>query len=279
MSLFPSRNIFSLQLPPVQKTPLVLDAPHSGLIFPEPYKPEYDLAQLTCWVDVWVDELWDFAPSYGIPLLASKIHRCFIDLNRHIYDVDPKILPNHQLALEPKARTLEIGNGLLKRIGPNGEAIFDDFITEAELLHILASYYHPYHGALRDMIRQTLGRFGKAYHLNCHAMMAVNRSTNEVRPDVVLSNQRGDTADNAALNALAQIFEMHGFSVKLNDPFLGGEIVQRFGNPEGNVHSIQIELNKSLYSEETQNFAKSKNFYATQERLQQVLLQFADWVK
>jgi N-formylglutamate amidohydrolase len=42
-----------------------------------------------------------------------------------------------------------------------------------------------------------------------------------------------------------------GYDVKINDPFKGVELVRAFSNPAQGKHSLQIELNKRLYTDDT----------------------------
>ena len=42
-----------------------------------------------------------------------------------------------------------------------------------------------------------------------------------------------------------------GYEVKINDPFKGVELVRAFSNPAQGKHSLQIELNKRLYTDES----------------------------
>jgi N-formylglutamate amidohydrolase len=39
--------------------------------------------------------------------------------------------------------------------------------------------------------------------------------------------------------------------VKVNDPFKGVELVRAFSNPTQGKHSLQIELNKRLYTDDS----------------------------
>ena len=41
-----------------------------------------------------------------------------------------------------------------------------------------------------------------------------------------------------------------GYSVAINDPYKGVEIVRRHGRPAEGRHSLQIELNRRLYMDE-----------------------------
>ena len=45
-------------------------------------------------------------------------------------------------------------------------------------------------------------------------------------------------------------FRSAGYSVAVNDPYKGVEIVRKHGRPASGRHSLQIELNRRLYMDE-----------------------------
>jgi N-formylglutamate deformylase len=42
-----------------------------------------------------------------------------------------------------------------------------------------------------------------------------------------------------------------GYTVRLNDPFKGAELIARYSDPAAGRHSLQIEVNRGLYMDET----------------------------
>jgi len=50
-----------------------------------------------------------------------------------------------------------------------------------------------------------------------------------------------------------------GYDVKVNDPYKGVELVRRHGRPRERRHSLQIEVNRKLYMDET-TFERNANF-------------------
>ena len=61
---------------------------------------------------------------------------------------------------------------------------------------------------------------------------------------IITGGSRGIGAATALL-AAAQ-----GYSVAVNDPYKGVEIVRRHGRPHENRHSLQIEIKRTLYMDE-----------------------------
>ncbi len=49
---------------------------------------------------------------------------------------------------------------------------------------------------------------------------------------------------------VASVLEDTGYSVAINDPYKGVEIVRRHGRPAENRHSLQVEINRRLYMDE-----------------------------
>ena len=45
-------------------------------------------------------------------------------------------------------------------------------------------------------------------------------------------------------------FRAARFSVRPNEPYKGGWITRHFGQPEDDVHAIQIEINRRIYMDE-----------------------------
>lgn len=68
--------------------------------------------------------------------------------------------------------------------------------------------------------------------------------------DFVLGDRDGTSCDAAFTRALKKQIESLGYSVSINDPFKGVELINRYSNPLRGYHSIQIEINKSLYMNE-----------------------------
>jgi N-formylglutamate deformylase len=57
-----------------------------------------------------------------------------------------------------------------------------------------------------------------------------------------------------------------GYSVALNDPYQGVEIVRRYGQPDLRHHALQVEINRRLYMDESR-FEKHQGFAALQKNM------------
>jgi len=67
---------------------LVLDSPHSGFDFPADFDAVVSEFDLRDGEDCFVDELYLPAVERGVPLLAARYPRTYLDPNRHHGDID-----------------------------------------------------------------------------------------------------------------------------------------------------------------------------------------------
>ena len=107
--------------------------------------------------------------------------------------------------------------------------------------------------------------------LDCHSM-ASKIVDDEI--DIILSNNFGRTSNMPILNKLKQIFLSYGYKVKINQPFKGGFITRYYGNPQNNIHFVQIEINKILYLFESHYKIKKKKF----ENLKNCFLEIINYI-
>ena len=70
------------------------------------------------------------------------------------------------------------------------------------------------------------------------------------RADFVLGDRDGTTCDGAFTRFVAEAFSSRGYSVAINDPYKGVELVRRHGRPVERRHSLQVELKRTLYMDE-----------------------------
>ena len=87
-----------------------------------------------------------------------------------------------------------------------------------------------------------------------------------LRADFVLGDRDGTSCDPAFTRFVAAELRKLGYEVKLNDPYKGVELVERYADPAAGRHSLQIEINRRLYMDEV-SFARSPGFDTLQADL------------
>lgn len=245
-------NIFKIHRPTGLPAPLVLDSPHSGHQFPADFGAALSIERLRSAEDVLVNQLYAGAPAHGAHLLEACFPRSYIDPNRSAGDIDLELLdgpwPHHY---EPSGKA-RLGKALVWRTLDDGEAIYASRLSVATVARRITHYLQPYQEALKGLLDQAHAAHGVVYHINCHSMDPVGGAmaegvTGRARADVVLGDRDGSTCEPGFTRCVAEFFASRGYSVAINDPYKGVELVRMYSAPLSGRHSLQIELNKRLY--------------------------------
>lgn len=242
---------------PEQPIPLVFDSPHSGHDYPDDFDYACDFDILEKAEDKFVDDLFASAPAHGAPLLCACFPRSYIDVNRCEKDIDHELLEDiwpEESAPTPRS---EAGIGLIRRLVRPGLPVYDRTLKSGEIRHRIDTYYRPYHDTLQSLIDDAHMTYGQVWHINCHSMPSHSSFVSSLRranpfsmPDFVLGDRDGTTCDPQFTRTIRDFLKKQGYSVTINDPYKGVELVQRYSVPANGRHSLQIEINKSLYMNE-----------------------------
>ena len=247
---------FRVRRPTAPSAPVIYDSPHSGRFYPPEFESKASRDELRRGEDAYVDELLDHAPSLGVAVLDATYPRCYIDLNRAETDIDAALLSEPwPTALAPTEKSAR-GLGLLRRyVGP-GVEVNARLLSVSEVRDRIDRVYRPYHAALDRLIDETRVAHGRVWHVNWHSMKSVGNAMTpdgavERRVDFVVSDVEGRSAAREVTDCVVSALRDLGYRVGVNDPYKGGEIVKRIGVPESGVHSIQVEVNRALYLDES----------------------------
>lgn len=253
-------GLFLRYEPAGEPRPLLVDVSRSGREYPEEYRSPLPFTTVHDNVSMYVEDLWAGAPGAGGTLLYCSFPNTWIDVNRSERDMDPAIVDGEwPVKLEPTARTLE-GLGLIKTKARYGEPFQERKLTVAEIEERLDRYYRPYHAEMKRIADDLHGRFGVLRQISCHCMSAVGAPTHpdagKPRADFCVSDLKGQTASKAAMELVVESLKSYGYSVSVNAPYIGNELIRRIGDPARGIDSIQVEINKKL-------FMDTKTFRAT----------------
>ena len=231
--------------------PLFFDSPHSGSVYPADYDFILRLSHLRQAEDAYIEELYEEAPNFGATLIDAQFPRSYIDVNRNELDFAPSDLADDwpgKLNPGPKA---ELGTGLawVRLFGSTD--IYASKLTAAQLNHRINTYWRPYHDAISKTYEHLFVIFGCVYHVNCHSMPAVGNSKSVDgpvdRPDFILGDRDCSTCEASFTQTVKEYLEQKGYTVAINYPFKGVELVRRYSDPKKFRHSLQIEINRRLY--------------------------------
>ncbi|MEJ2518101.1 MAG: N-formylglutamate amidohydrolase [Methyloceanibacter sp.] len=248
---------FTVVRPAKLQLPLVFNSPHSGRVYPSTFlaASKLDAMTLRRSEDAYVDELFGFAAALGAPLLHAQFPRAYLDVNREPYELDPMLFRD---GLPHYANTQSV-----RVIGGLG--------TIARIVERIKRLYVPYHETLSALLTEAKREFGFAVLIDCHSMPSspgVDKRT--TRADFVLGDRFGTSCSSELTSRAARSLEALGFGVALNKPYAGGYITEHYGRPHKAQHVLQIEINRSLYMDET-TFEKTERFDILQENLETVV--------
>jgi N-formylglutamate amidohydrolase len=270
-----AKQVFTLSMPEGHvDSCAVFSSPHSGSDYGPGFLAASSLTplQLRSSEDAFVDELYAAVPAAGAPLLAARVPRACLDLNRAPDDLDPALIAGASRRFL-NAR-VAAGLGVIPRVVGEGRPIMIGKLSLAEAERRIATFWHPYHDRLRALLGAAREAFGAAILFDCHSMPhdALNAAPliRGRRPDVVLGDRFGVACDRWVMDAAAEAFAAEGFTVARNAPFAGGYITQAYGRPQSGVHALQIEIDRALYMDEVR-IERSADFAAVVARVSRVV--------
>jgi N-formylglutamate deformylase len=240
-------------------TPLVLDSPHSGVLYPEDFGHICEMAVLRQAEDTHVEKLYEFAPALGAAWVEALFPRSYLDANRNTTEIDVDMIDGEWSgAVESDAAALakvRLGKGLVWRLTDDGLPLYDRKLSPAEVRARIENCWVPYHAAVAEAIAQAHARHGYSLHLNLHSMPSVasshaTGSPGQVHADFVIGDREGTTADPRLARQVCEHLRERGYDVAYNDPYKGVELVRRHSDPARHRHSIQVEVNRKLYMDE-----------------------------
>lgn len=227
------------------RLPVLLSVPHAGRAYTAGL---LRLARLPASVlalleDPFVDRLIDGGIAAGAAAIVADVPRAEIDLNRALDDLDPAMVAGAPAVANIVSVRAGAGLGLIpSRLAGHG-ALWHRPLAPADVHRRIAAVYEPYHEALSGTLAVLRDGFGVAILLDCHSMPP----RGGLGAQVVLGDRSGATCAEWLVAATESACAAEGLTTMRNDPYAGGEIVQRHGAPDRNIHALQIELDRDLY--------------------------------
>jgi N-formylglutamate deformylase len=212
--------------------PLIASMPHTGTEIP----PAIASRLSSTWLarkdaDWWVDRLYDFAHRLGATVIRTAISRTVIDVNR-----DPS-----GASLYPGQATTE----LCPTTTFDGEALYPpgNAPDEQEIDNRRASFFVPYHDALRAEITRLRQRYPHVVLYDCHSIRSrIGRLFTGELPNFNIGTNNGATCAPALTRAVEDACRAKPFTSITNGRFRGGYTTRHYGEPAQGVHALQMEL-------------------------------------
>lgn len=226
-------------------TPLILSLPHVGTTIPDELKSHYSERALRVEDTDWhLERLYDFAKALGASIIVPRISRYVIDLNR----------PPDDKPMYPGASNTE----LCPTRFFNGDSLYVDGAAPdaSEVAHRRATYWRPYHDALRAELDRVRAQFGYALLWDGHSIRSeIPWLFDGKLPDLNLGTASGTSCADSLRSALVvELQRTPRFTHATDGRFKGGYITRNYGRPADNIYAVQLEMCQSLYMQETLPF-------------------------
>ena len=223
--------------------PVLLSVPHSGRDYPDWLLAlaSGGRAALEPLEDPLVDRLVWRALRHGIGAVVATTPRAAVDCNRAENDLDPSLIEGSSLhGVSARARG---GLGIVPSRTQSHGYLWRRSIDAPQLEQRLAQAHRPYHREIERQLGALVERFGCALLLDCHSMPPPGGGA----PPVIFGDRHGRTAAFWLSQEAVRVARLAGFASGLNDPFAGGHIIERHGQPGRGVHALQVEIDRSCY--------------------------------
>jgi len=244
--------------------PLLISIPHDGRKLMPGQAERMTAVGLTLPDTDWfVRDLYKFATGLGANIISANYSRYVVDLNRSANDDAPY--------------ANQISTGLCPTRTFSGESLYiaDGSVTPDEQADRVDKYWQPYH----DKIEKTLGlltkQHGRALLWDAHSIASeVPRLFPGVLTDFNIGTNGGTSCGAAVEKAVMSAASNTKFSSVLNGRFQGGYITRNYGQPEQNVHAIQLELSQRCYMDEGQLHYDAESADDVAQTIEQMLRAF-----
>jgi len=249
------------------RIPLLISMPHNGEALPEYIANKMtEQGKKVADTDWHKDKLYAFAKALGAFIIMPKYSRYVIDLNRDPQGID----------LYPGANSTELCPTTSFDLAPlylDGQTPDKD-----EISYRVKTYWQPYHQALKTTLDDIQGEFGKAVLLEAHSILSkVPRFFEGQLPDFNFGTADGASCAPELLTQLQKL-DYSPYSMITNGRFKGGFITRQYGQPQKNIHAVQLELSQRTYMSEPSpdyNEALANEVIPKLEQLVQSLIQFS----
>lgn len=256
--------------------PLVVSIPHAGTWIPDDMLADFASPwQARRDADWWVGQLYDFVRQMGATVVATQVSRSVIDVNR-----DPSgasLYPG--MATTGLCPDTDFDGGPLYLAGRAPDA--------AQIEARRERFHAPYQAALQAQIDRLRQSHPRVVLYDCHSIRShIPRLFDGVLPDMNIGTNEGRSCAPELERLVQQVCGDSGFSHVLNGRFKGGWITRHYGNPQGGVHAVQMELACHTYMDEPSGAPDGANWpspwnparaQAMQTVLQRLMRSVLDW--
>ena len=249
--------------------PLLISIPHDGReLMPGQAERMTKEGQAIPDTDWFVRELYEFAGELGANVLAADYSRYVVDLNR----------PADDAALYED----QVSTGLCPGKTFAGQPIYleGETITATEQHERVVRYWRPYHEKISSVLDDLRREHGFALLWDAHSIASeVPMLFPGVLTDLNIGTNSGYSCGASCERAVVNAAKASDYSSVLNSRFKGGYITRQYGNPEENIHAIQLELSQRCYMDENKLTYDAQPAVRVGETIRKMLIAYVRAVK
>jgi N-formylglutamate deformylase len=257
---------FSVSGPDTPGVPVVVSIPHAATMLGPLGLPLHEDLDPRCDADLHVDTL--YSGLVRGPFIVAEISRFVLDLNRSSDDFTKTAVPEHPVAGGTSAR------GFIWEATTHGQPTHTRPLTMREW-EARRDIHKAYHEAIGAALSHVKAIFGYAILVDGHSMpsrgTAAHPDAGALRAEIVPGDRDGKSCAPELMARVCDEFSSAGYSVAPNQPSRGGYTTQFHGQPNRNIHAIQIELRRDLYMDEATFDIRPAGFARLQQTLDRVL--------
>lgn len=236
---------------------ILIHIPHSSYFIPEKYSNLFflkgnDLKQEQIKMsDSYTDELFNIK---GIKQHIFPISRLVCDVERFRDEDDEEMTKQGMWVCYTKTSDCKS----LK------------MVDDKHKQEILKLYYDKHHSAFECQVEEMLKKYRECLIIDAHSFSSTplpyELHSQELRPDICIGTDDFHTRQKVTeyfYNAFSEL----GYKVGINNPFCGTIVPLKYYGRNKNVHSVMLEINRSLYMDEIIG-EKNKNFFNIKQDIQ-----------
>jgi N-formylglutamate amidohydrolase len=241
-------------------SPLLISVPHDGCHLPPDIRDRMTPAGLALPDTDWhVAELYSFAREFGANMLVANYSRYVVDINRSASD--DNLYPG------------QVATGLCPLQTFAGDDIYTSSqVSKEEVRDRVAVYWQPYHDKIASVIEATREKYGYALLWDAHSIPSVvPRLFEGELPELNIGTNGGSSCAGHIETGVREAAEASPYSTVLNGRFKGGFITRHYGNPDHNIHAVQLEIAQRVYMDESTGIFDAAKVFSLRDILRNML--------
>jgi len=175
----------------------------------------------------------------GVSVLAARANRYVIDLNRSADGTS--LYPGQSVTELCPTTAFDHAHLYVRGEGPD----------QAEITRRTRMYWQPYHDQIANTLKQIKEKYGYALLWDAHSIPSVvPRFFDGQLPDLNIGTGNGTSCASRLAEDILAIGQDSDYSTVLNGRFKGGHITRTYGDPDNNIHAVQLEISQVTYMDE-----------------------------